>query len=167
MNKLKKYSIAGAVFVSIFGTLAHFCYQWSGSNPIIGLFTPVSESTWEHMKLLFFPALLFSPFIIHSLKAEYPGITTALFRGIAAGTLLIPVFFYTYTGILGFNLLPLDIGVFLAAVIVSYLLSYQYARVYPDKTVLLYKLLILALAAAFLVFTYYPPAIGLFADPLA
>lgn len=167
MKKLKYYSIAGALFVSVAGTLAHFCYQWSGGNPFIGLFTPVSESTWEHMKLLFFPALLFSPFMIHALRSAYPGITNALFRGITVGTLLIPVLFYTYTGILGFNLLPLDIAVFLASTTTAYILTYRYAGDSHLKSVFIYKILMVLLGAAFLIFTYFPPSIGLFADPLA
>ena len=31
----------------ILGTLLHFTYQWSGRNPVIGIFSAVSESTWE------------------------------------------------------------------------------------------------------------------------
>ena len=52
-------TIAGILCVSILGTLLHFTYRWSGRNPLIGLIAPVNESVWEHMKLLFFPMLLF------------------------------------------------------------------------------------------------------------
>ena len=58
-NKLLlNYSITGVILVSIVGTVAHFIYDWTGQNPIIGLITAVNESTWEHMKLLFFPMVL-------------------------------------------------------------------------------------------------------------
>ena len=65
---LKRYTIAGLIFVLITGTLAHFAYEWSGCNRLLGLFFPVSESTWEHMKLIFFPLLLYSLFMTHKLK---------------------------------------------------------------------------------------------------
>ena len=46
------------IFISILGVLLHFTYEWSGDNPAIGLFSAVNESTWEHLKLIFFPMLL-------------------------------------------------------------------------------------------------------------
>ncbi|MDD7025196.1 MAG: DUF6512 family protein, partial [Oscillospiraceae bacterium] len=58
MNKLKCYTITGILFVIITGTISHFVYEWSQNNFILGLFFPVNESTWEHMKLLFFPMLI-------------------------------------------------------------------------------------------------------------
>lgn len=56
---LKTYTIIGVFFVLAAGSLAHFLYDWTGSNAIAGLFVPVNESVWEHMKLLFFPMLLY------------------------------------------------------------------------------------------------------------
>ena len=60
MKRLKCFTIAGIFFVLITGSLAHFLYGWSGNNHIVGLFTPVSESIWEHMKLIFFPMLIYT-----------------------------------------------------------------------------------------------------------
>lgn len=58
-KKLLAFIIIGVLVTSVLGTLFHFTYDWSGQNFLVGLFTPVSESTWEHMKLLFFPMLLY------------------------------------------------------------------------------------------------------------
>ena len=52
-------TIIGTIFVSAAGTLLHFVYGWTGNHFIVGLFAPVNESTWEHMKLLYFPMLLY------------------------------------------------------------------------------------------------------------
>ena len=60
MKKLKKYVWIGILFCLILGSLSHFFYSWTLSNPIVGIFCPVSESAWEHMKLVFFPVLLYS-----------------------------------------------------------------------------------------------------------
>ena len=54
MNNLKSYTLAGTIFVLVLGTLSHFFYEWSNDNPLIGLFSPINESVWEHMKLLSF-----------------------------------------------------------------------------------------------------------------
>ena len=101
MNRLQSYIIAGILFVLAAGTLSHFLYGWTGNNFIIGLFTPVNESVWEHMKLIFFPMLFYSIFASANLKADYPYIASSLCFSILIGTLLIPVLFYAYTYILG------------------------------------------------------------------
>ena len=49
---LKRNLIAFLV-ISILGTIGHFLFEWTGENAIVGLFFPVNESTWEHLKLLF------------------------------------------------------------------------------------------------------------------
>lgn len=59
-KKLLCYTILGVIFTFLAGTLLHFTYEWSGNNFWVGLFSPVNESTWEHMKLLFFPMLFYS-----------------------------------------------------------------------------------------------------------
>ena len=125
MNQLKLYTATGAAFVIILGTLAHFFYEWSHKSSIVGIFTPINESTWEHMKLLFFPMLLFSLIAITKLKDIYPCITSSLLSGILAGTALIPIIFYTYTGFLGYNLLFLEISAFIFAVISAFCTAYK------------------------------------------
>ncbi len=44
--------------VSLGGTLLHFLYDRTDS-PLCALISGVNESIWEHMKLLFFPMLVF------------------------------------------------------------------------------------------------------------
>lgn len=118
--RIKKSIISGIVFTSILGTLSHFFYQWSGENPLVALFSPVNESTWEHMKLIFFPMLLFSLFTSARMKEAAPSLPGALILGNLAGTLSIPVLFYTYTGIIGENFLIADLAVFFAAVLIAW-----------------------------------------------
>ncbi|EFC94286.1 hypothetical protein CLOSTHATH_07548, partial [Hungatella hathewayi DSM 13479] len=48
MNRLKRCTLIGILFVSVTGTLSHFLYQFSGNCFLTGLFSPVGESTWEH-----------------------------------------------------------------------------------------------------------------------
>ena len=117
--------ILGTVFVLITGTISHFIYDWSGQNYILGLIFPTNESTWEHMKLVFFPMLLCAFFLNRRLMADYPCITSALLAGILLGTFLIPVLFYSYSGILGNHFLWLDIAVFALSVILAFGASYR------------------------------------------
>lgn len=167
MNKLKCYTFLGIIFVSILGTLAHFFYNWSKNNIIVGLFSPINESTWEHMKLVFFPMLLFTVIATPKLKNMYPCITSSFLSGILIGTGLIPIFFYTYTGILGYNLLFFDICCFILAVIAAFYSSYKLTlscNMQKHTNVLLIAAGILLIC--FVAFTLFPPDIALFADPV-
>lgn len=163
MNKLKLYTIIGTIFVILAGTISHFVYEWSGHNFILGLFFPVSESTWEHMKLCFFPMLLYSLYMNHKLKDDYPCVTSALLFGLLLGTVLIPVIFYTYSGILGQNYLPLDIATFILSVVWAFAAVYRFTlscRMVSFTFVL--KLTVFVMMICFFVFTCFPPDIGIF-----
>ena len=48
----------GLLFLIVFGTCAHFIYEWSGHNKLAGVICAVNESTWEHMKLVIGPSLI-------------------------------------------------------------------------------------------------------------
>lgn len=166
MKHLKRYTIIGIIFVVIMGSLAHFLYDWSGNNKIVGLFTPINESIWEHMKLLFFPMFLYSLFIIFKFQKIYPCITSALCFGIVTGTLLIPIFFYAYTGILGKDFFILDIATFIVSILIAFWLSYKLTipcRLEPYTCLLCF--LVFVLFICFLQFTYHPPAAKIFEYP--
>lgn len=165
-NPLKRYTIAGILFTAILGTLSHFFYEWSGSLSVIGLFSPVNESTWEHCKLLFFPMLIYSWFMSRKLKLSYPCITSALLTALLSGSLLIPVLFYTYTGILGFHLLALDMITFIACIILAFCIAYRLTlSCRAENLKPLLEILVMLLAAAFFLFTFYPPDLGFFRIP--
>lgn len=163
MKTVKQYSLFGSIFVIILGSIWHFIYEWSGNNFIAGLFFPVNESTWEHMKLLFFPMLLYSFYMKAKLKETYPCITSALSFGILIGTVSIPVLFYTYTGILGFHTTVLDISTFIVSVLIAFYVVYiltltcRFNSCQPFLT-----FCIIAFAICFFVFTYFPPNLGIF-----
>lgn len=166
MKYLKRYTIIGIVFVLITGTLAHFLYQWSGSNNIVGLFTPVNESIWEHMKLLFFPMIIYAFVLIIKFRKEYPCVISSLCFGILVGTALIPIFFYAYIFVIGKDIFILDISIFIVSVIVAFWLSHKLTlscRLEP-YTVLLCALVCL-LFICFMRFTYNPPNNIVFMDP--
>jgi hypothetical protein len=111
----KKYELAGFLFTAVAGTMLHFVYAWSGYCSLAAAFAPVNESVWEHMKLLFIPVFVFSmiQFLVRG-RAELDGLAA---RGISAlaGTALIPVLYYTYTGILGRDWLWMDLVIFYTA----------------------------------------------------
>ena len=67
------FTVLGMIFTGITGTLLHFLFQWSTYKPAIALFSSVNESTWEHLKLLFFPVLLYTLLECILYKGRVPG----------------------------------------------------------------------------------------------
>ena len=92
---LKIYTVAGILFTIGVGSLAHFIYQWTGENPAAALFVPVNESTWEHMKMLFYPMLLLILIGFIFFEHQHPGLLFAATTGLCAGLAAIPFIFYT------------------------------------------------------------------------
>lgn len=166
MNTVKTYLITGFFFTAILGTLAHFFYEWSGSNILVSLFAPVNESTWEHMKLLFFPVLLWSLFIPGRLSEKTPALRPALLLGGIIGTLSIPVLFYTYSGILGYTVTWIDITIFFISTAIAFICTSRLkdSKFVQQKRTAIFIMTVLFIAAFFL-FTFLPPDIGLFAEP--
>jgi hypothetical protein len=165
MKGFKLYIIAGILFVSVLGTLLHFAYEWSGNNFLVGLFTPVNESVWEHTKLIFFPMLLYSLWQSKKIANEYPSISSAMAAGALLGILLIITLFYTYSGILGYTFDFLNILTFFLSVIAAfYYVCRSAARSY-EKYENLLTILLLAVTSLYVIFTLYPPEIALFISP--
>lgn len=163
---LKRYTILGILFVTAAGTLWHYVYDWTGRQPFIGFFFPVNESTWEHMKLVFFPMVLYALFMDKRLGRDGFCLSCALLAGILLGTLLIPVLFYTYTGIIGTNFIVADILVFILSVLCAFFAVYRLARTCRLKScsVFLY-IAVCIFFFCFLFFTYNPPGLALFENP--
>ncbi|MBH1941857.1 hypothetical protein I5677_13220 [Mobilitalea sibirica] len=167
---LKKRCILGAIFVIIFGTLLHFVYEWSGENEVIGIIGAVNESTWEHLKLLFWPAFLYAiPEYLLTGKT-YDNYFVAKAISFYTGVFLIVSLFYTYTGILGTNYLWMDITVFVISVLLSHYICYLILSSDIAKGAFINSVALLAifiLALAFIIFTFNPPQIPLFKDPIS
>ena len=59
-RRWRKWELIGLFVTLIFGNLLHFVYDWSGKNRIVAAFAATNESTWEHMKLLVIPWVVWS-----------------------------------------------------------------------------------------------------------
>ena len=126
MNKrYKKITGLGILWTIVLGTLSHFFYQWSHENMLVGLFSPVNESVWEHLKLLFFPALTYMFIEQKAMGKAMPGLFGKNLLGIFAGLLVMPLLFYGYTAFSGKSILLVDIGIFCVCVSLTFLLPYK------------------------------------------
>jgi hypothetical protein len=168
-KKLRKWEITGALATIIFGTILHFVYGWSGGNTAVGIFGAVNESTWEHLKLLFWPALVFSIVEYFAAGKAYKNFLPSKAFSVLVGLVFIVVFFYTYKGIIGKDILFMDILDFALGALISYFLSCRIitsGRLQSRGAAAAGIILLIALIVCFIIFTFIPPHIALFQDPL-
>jgi len=160
------YELAGIILIIIFGSMLHFTFEWSGNQPIVGVFSAVNESVWEHLKIAFSPTLVYAIFEYRYLNKRANNFFFAKTIGICAITLIIPTIFYSYTFFAEENLI-IDILSFIFAIIVGQLISYELLafRKLSKSLELISLVALVILALAFVVFTFYPPHIQLFQDP--
>ena len=161
------WQAAGFALVTFGGTILHFLYDWTGGSILVSPFSGVNESTWEHMKLLFWPLFLFALAQRPFFKGQNNYWCVKLAE-ILPGLALIPVLFYTYNGVFGKSSDWINIAIFY----ISALLVFFFERWAFKNNRLQCKYPRLAFAAIcligvlFVVFTFATPQIPLFQDPL-
>ena len=163
-----KRNVIAFFIISIIGTLSQIVYDWTGKPYLIGLFFPVNESTWEHLKLLFFPSLIYFAVVYFTLKEKPKNYISATAISIIAGMLSIVVMFYTYQGVLGRNIDFLNILIYFLGVIMTVYIMQRILKTqsYSSGTANVISLFFLLLTAIlFVSFSFNPPSLGIFLPP--
>lgn len=165
-NSVLKFEIVSSIFIMLVGTLLHFTFGWSNNNLLVGIFSPINESIWEHLKLLFFPMLISTIIGYFYTGKHIPNYLCSKVLGIILSMSFIVVFFYTYTGIIGTNFAIVDIGSFFIAVLLGQYVAYRKMQSTSSCNNLIPIVICLILYLCFLIFTFSPPHIALFKDPI-
>ena len=161
------WQLLGFAVTSFLGTVLHFLYEWLGEAAWIAPFSGVNESTWEHMKLLFWPMLLFA--VVQSFffrdRADF---WCVKLRGILLGITLIPVIFYTLNGVFGKTPDWINIAIFFLCAAISYIYETRLALAESLPCALPRRAIaaLVGIALLFVLFTFATPALPLFRDPL-
>lgn len=166
-KSLSFWQFSGLVFTGIFGTLLHFLYGWTDST-FIALFSAINESIWEHMKILFFPMLIFAILESRYFAKDYENFWCAKLIGILMGLAVLPIIYYTYTGALGVSADWFNILIFFISAEIGYIIETRFMK--SDKNFCKSRgpaiILLCIIAVLFFVFTFAPPKIPLFQDPI-
>lgn len=165
----KTYQILFPILTIILGTILHFTYQLSNENLIVGFFSPINESTWEHLKMLISPMILFSIIEYFLYGKNIQNFFSVRALSILIGMFLITSLFYTYTGIFGNNYLIVDILIFVLSVIISYYFSYKFFNknfLNSNNSNFIGLISIFILVFAMIYFTSNPLDIPLFKSPV-
>ena len=162
------WQVVGFLFTAVMGTFLHFLFNLTGGSLVAALVSAVNESIWEHLKLLFYPMLLFALAEHHFWGRDMEEFWCVKLIGLLVGLSLIPIVYYTYTGILGVKADWFNITIFFLVAGVVYWVEtklFQGGCRCPicPKTAFV---LICLLAVTFTILTFVPPRIPFFQDPI-
>ena len=161
MEKSTKKLILYYLIAAAAGVLLHFLYQWL-PNPALALISPVRESVWEHVKLLYFPLL--GAALLMGRGGKGTGRTPWLLSAVFVCAALVGTG-YLYHILLRGESLYVDLALYFVLMAVGFLLP---RVLWPlcewpgtDKAA---AVLAALLGALIVWFTFFPPDTALFAD---
>ena len=160
------WQLAGFGVTALGGVLLHFLYDWSGRSAWVAPISGINESTWEHMKILFWPMFLFA--VVQSFFfGERQDFWCIKLRGILLGIGLIPVIYYTYNGAISRSPDWLNISIFFFCAAIAFIYEVRQFRSqsFICKNPRLALLALCVTGAMFVIFTFRTPTLGIFADP--
>jgi hypothetical protein len=160
--------IVGTLFIIFLGSALHFTFDLSGGNSAVALVSATNESVWEHLKLAFWPSLFWMLITIAPFRSKVNNFFAAKTAGATFMIIFIPVVFYTYTAFTGKSIFAVDISTFVVAIILGQIITNKLfkSKCVPTWTEKIGMPVMVVLAVAFLIFTFYPPHLGIFQDPV-
>lgn len=166
-SKLLLWELIGAIFIIAMGSVLHFTYEWTQGNSLSFIFGAVNESTWEHMKIAFWAGIIFLVVEFLFLYPKVNNFWTAKAASLLLPVILIPLLFYTYIELLGFDSMVINIIIFVLSILIGKLAAYKILIMesLPKVTSIISSILLVLMVLAFLTFTKYPPNNNLFIDP--
>jgi len=163
-----RWELLGIVPIVLLGSVLHFAFAWSGGWRPLALFAAVNESVWEHLKLAFWPALLWALIVRRLVRPPEAAYRLAKAIGLLIVPLTVICLYFGYKALIRHNILPLDIGIFVIAVaagqtstpaLLGFLERHRGAWMLAIGSILLFAQIL-----AYSLFTYFPPAFVLFEE---
>lgn len=141
------------------GSGLHFLYSLC-PNPVTALVSPVRESLWEHVKLLYWPYLISALWI-----------TRGRPRGMRPWLLTLPLLCgamlllgYLYHVVLGGNSVWVDVGLYALLLAAGFCLPRRWSGPFRGRRWDLPLFLTILLGGLVVLFTFLPPSAVLFTD---
>lgn len=149
--------VIGFVFVSILGVLFHFAFDFFNLQ-LLKIFFPQNESIFEHLKTLIIPTIIYMMFdIIYSKSKE--NIFSSYTGGLIVASIFMISGYYTYSGIIGYNIDWVNIFIFFICVFIIFYYRYKKITLFEGSNSVIALIIYLVLIE---VFTFYPINISLF-----
>jgi len=161
-----KWEVVGIVFVVVIGAFFHFTFQLLNYWRPAGAIFPVNESVWEHLKLPYWPLIIFSLVEYYFIKEKSNNFILAKTASFLISISTILIVFYSYTALIGVESLIIDILSFIFGVIIGQFVSYkilvkeQLSTPYINTSWIIF----VGFGILFMIFTYFPPILPIFQD---
>lgn len=167
-KKALNWTIAGTLFIILFGAFLHFAFELSGEFTPLALIAAVNESTWEHLKLAFWPAVIFSLLELKFLSKAVNNFALAKAVSFYVMPIAIIVMFYGYTLVMEDSFIA-DILIFMISVVIGQIVNYKLltAKKFPESWRRYTLIALVAIVLMFSLFTYFAPRFFLFQDPIS
>lgn len=150
--------IVAFVLTTLAGACLHFLYDLL-PNPVTALFSPVRESIWEHLKIIYWPYL--AAMLLFTGKAGRGRRGPWMFSLLVISVAML-VAAYVYHISLGGSSTVFDIGLYVVLMAVGFYLPGR-LKENAGRSAPVFFLLVL-LGAAIVLFTFLPPDHILFSD---
>lgn len=167
-RRVLAWETATALVVFLVGGFLHFLFELSGFNPVVAPFASVNESTWEHLKLFYWPAVVMAVIQHAYLRHGVRNFWAAKGVSVLLTAVYVVVLFYAYVGIV----LPIEgkgtlAGTLVTAAIAIVCAQYASFRLLTTqdrgrRARILGIAILVAFGIAYAVFTFAPPRIFLF-----
>lgn len=156
--------MGGLFFILILGSALHFVFQLTNFWKPVALIAPVNESTWEHLKMVFWPGLFFFLIEYQFLKKQTRNYWTAKAACLVLMPAVIAFGWYGAVALSGKNYFSINILLFVVAILAGQVVSYRLLTgpVLPAVYTRYAVVAIVGLSVAFPTLTFFPPRIFLF-----
>lgn len=167
----KKVIIISLILSIALGIFLHFTYNLSNKNILIGLISPVNESMWEHLKLIFIPFTLFGIIFYFNTKDNLTNTLLNTLLGNIVGMFSTIVTFYFLNNILKIQSMFVGIFSYILGITLAYIIFYLgiYNSEFKYETSNSNLIGICSLALMFVLFitsTISPIKTNIFKDPI-
>lgn len=161
MGKVSKKTLMIFVVATLAGACLHFVYAMV-PNPVTAIISPINESLWEHVKILFWPYL--AAFLVLTRGGEKGCRASWCLSAVAISAAML-VLGGVYHLVLDGEALAVDVGIYVLCMAAGFLLpgmlqKHLVKSGIRDAAVLAF----LVLAALLILFTFLPPDNIFFAD---
>ncbi len=154
----KKTKTIAIVLMIVLGACMHFVIEPLPAGPVttfLGNIFPVNETSWEHMKMIWYPFLVVG--IFFSVKTGNRGYFGAFVVCAVMAMLTNLGAFALYQSFSGHSILPLDIMIFCSGMLLGALLACELAhKKWAKKLFPLWVALAVMITAGIIRLTYYP-----------
>ena len=122
----RKETIIATILLILFGTGMHFVHHFPFFNHFWGYIFPVHESVMAHMKMVLYPMLLLSLYLVIS-RRDIREFGAPILAGLTVMPLIVAVFF-SYWVFVRHEIMALDIVIYIVAIMGAVLLALRWRK---------------------------------------